>query len=176
MGLSPAQWDERRDAGGFGHVGLVESARLLGDALGWTLTDWQHDMVPCRAAGQDLVQGTLETLRGTAPDGCFVDLHFEANAAVDEEYDEIVVDGTPPLKLRFDGGVFGDDATAAGRAASRAGDPEHAARPRDRARPAAALSVHNPLVPSRRRAPLHLATLAANRNGEEGQGKQCASR
>ena len=113
MGLSPAQWDERRDAGGFGHVGLVESARLLGDALGWTLTDWQHDMVPCRAAGQELVQGTLETLRGTASDGRFVDLHFEANAAVDEEYDEIVVDGTPPLKLRFDGGVFGDDATAA---------------------------------------------------------------
>ena len=29
------------------------------------------------------------------------------------EYDEIVVDGTPPLKLRFEGGVFGDDATAA---------------------------------------------------------------
>ena len=113
MGLSPAQWEERRDAGGFGHVGLVESARLLGAALGWTLTDWQHDMVPCQAAGQGVVQGTLETLRGTAPDGCFVDLHFEANAAVDEEYDEIVVDGTPPLKLRFDGGVFGDDATAA---------------------------------------------------------------
>ncbi len=113
MGLSPAQWEAKRDAEGFGHVGLVESARLLATALGWTLTDWQHAMVPCQDAGRESVQGTLETLRGTASDGRFVDLHFEANAGVDEEYDEIVVDGTPPLKLRFDGGVFGDDATAA---------------------------------------------------------------
>lgn len=113
MGLSTAQWEERRDAGGFGHVGLVESARLLAAALGWSLTEWQHDMVPCRLDGQDPVLGTLETLRGTTSDGRFVDLHFEANAGVDEEYDQIVVEGTPPLKLRFEGGVFGDHATAA---------------------------------------------------------------
>ena len=113
MGLSPAEWEERRAAGGFGHVGLVESARLLASALGWTLVDWRHDMVPCRAERQDLVTGTLETLEGSTSDGRAIRLHFEANAAVDEEYDEIVVDGTPPLRLRFEGGVFGDDATAA---------------------------------------------------------------
>ncbi|MYD65220.1 MAG: dihydrodipicolinate reductase [Chloroflexi bacterium] len=113
MGLSVEEWEARRDAGGFGHVGLVESARLLADSLGWALTDWQHDMVPCHADGQASVAGTLETLSGTTSDGRAVRLHFEANAAVDEEYDEIVVDGTPPLTLRFDGGVFGDDATAA---------------------------------------------------------------
>ena len=113
MGLSVEEWEARRDAGGFGHVGLVESARLLADSLGWALTDWQHDMVPCHADGQASVAGTLETLSGTTSEGRAVRLHFEANAAVDEEYDEIVVDGTPPLTLRFDGGVFGDDATAA---------------------------------------------------------------
>lgn len=113
MGLSVEEWEARRDAGGFGHVGLVESARLLADSLGWALADWQHDMVPCRADGRASVSGTLETLSGTTADGRSVSLHFEANAAVDEEYDEIVVDGTPPLTLRFDGGVFGDDATAA---------------------------------------------------------------
>ena len=113
MGLTLVGWEARRDAEGFGHVGLVESARLLGDALGWALADWEHDMVPCAAEGQERVLGTLETLRGTASDGRFVDLHFEANAGVGEEYDEIVVDGTPPLTLRFEGGVFGDDATAA---------------------------------------------------------------
>ena len=108
MGLSTAQWEERRDAGGFGHVGLVESARIA-----TTVAIAQPDMVPCRLDGQDAVLGTLETLRGTTSDGRFVDLHFEANAGVDEEYDQIVVDGTPPLKLRFEGGVFGDHATAA---------------------------------------------------------------
>lgn len=113
MDLSPGEWEERRAAGGFGHVGLMESARLLAAALGWTLIDWQHEMVPCRAERQDLVTGTLETLEGSTSDGRTVRLHFEANAAVAEEYDEIVVDGTPPLTLRFEGGVFGDDATVA---------------------------------------------------------------
>ena len=113
MGLTPGQWGEKRDAGGFGHVGLVESAWLLATALGWTLGDWQHEMIPCHAEGQGLVAGTLETLAGSTSDGRVIRLHFEANAAVDEEFDEIVVDGTPPLKLRFEGGVFGDDATAA---------------------------------------------------------------
>lgn len=113
MGLSPAAWEERLAAGGFGHVGLMESAQLLASALGWTIVDWQHEMVPCRVEHQDLVTGTLETLDGATADGRAIRLHFEANAAVAEEYDEIVVDGTPPLTLRFEGGVFGDDATAA---------------------------------------------------------------
>ena len=113
MGLSLAEWEERRAAGGFGHVGLVESAWLLAAALGWRLVDWRHEMVPCRADGREPVTGTLETLEGSTGDGRSIRLHFEANAAVDEEYDEIVVDGTPPLTLRFEGGVFGDDATAA---------------------------------------------------------------
>ena len=113
MGISKAMWDEKNAAGGFGHVGLEESARLLAYALGWKLVDWRHDMVPCEVPGQELVAGTLETLEGTTFDGHAVRLHFEANASVEEEYDEIVVDGTPPLTLRFEGGVFGDDATAA---------------------------------------------------------------
>lgn len=113
MGLSQAEWDARRAAGGFGHVGLEESARLLAASLGWELTTWQHAMAPCGAAGREPVQGTLETLEGVTADGRTVSLHFEANAAVDTEYDEIAVDGTPPLRLRFEGGVFGDDATVA---------------------------------------------------------------
>ena len=101
MGISRAQWEAKRDAGGFGHVGLLESARLLAYPLGWKIVDWRHDMVPCEVPGQELVAGTLETLEGSTFDGHTVRLHFEANASVEEEYDEIVVDGTPPLKLRL---------------------------------------------------------------------------
>ena len=107
------QWETRQDAGGFGHVGLEESARLLAYALGWKLIDWQHEMAPIQAAAEEPVQGTLETLRGATYDGHVVELHFEANGGAAEEYDQIEVDGTPPLKLRFEGGVFGDDATVA---------------------------------------------------------------
>ena len=113
MGLTPAEWDARRDAGGFGHVGLEESARLLAASLGWRLAEWRREMSPCRAEGRELVDGTLETLEAATADGRAIRLHFEANAGVEEEYDEIAVDGTPPLRLRFEGGVSGDHATAA---------------------------------------------------------------
>ncbi len=112
MGLTRAEWEAKRDAGGFGHVGLEESARLLAYSLGWKLVEIDHEMQPAGEAG-GTVGGTLETLQGTTADGRAVRLHFEANATVDEEYDQIEVDGTPPLKLRFAGGVFGDEATAA---------------------------------------------------------------
>ena len=112
MGLTRAEWEAKRDAGGFGHVGLEESARLLAYSLGWKLVEIDHEMQPAGEA-DGTVGGTLETLQGTTADGRAVRLHFEANAAVDEEYDQIEVEGTPPLKLRFAGGVFGDEATAA---------------------------------------------------------------
>ena len=112
MGLTRAEWEAKRDAGGFGHVGLEESARLLAYSLGWKLVEIDHEMQPAGEA-DGAVGGTLETLQGTTSDGRAVRLHFEANAAAEEEYDEIEVEGTPPLKLRFAGGVFGDEATAA---------------------------------------------------------------
>ena len=112
MGLTRAEWEAKRDAGGFGHVGLEESARLLAYSLGWKLVDIQHDMQPAGETDGKL-GGTLETLVGTTADDRAVSLHFEANANAGSEYDEIVVDGIPPLKLRFENGVFGDEATAA---------------------------------------------------------------
>ncbi|MCA9513633.1 MAG: hypothetical protein KC635_01705, partial [Myxococcales bacterium] len=41
------------------------------------------------------------------------ELHFAAHSGVAASYDAIRLDGTPPISLRFDGGVFGDDATVA---------------------------------------------------------------
>ena len=112
MGLSRAEWEAKRDAGGFGHVGLEESARLLAYSLGWKLIDIDHQMEPAGEAG-GVVGGTLETLTGTTVDERAIHLHFEANANLEDEYDQIQVDGTPPLDLKFAGGVFGDEATAA---------------------------------------------------------------
>lgn len=112
MGLSRAEWEAKRDAGGFGHVGLEESARLLAYSLGWKLIDIDHQMEPAGEAG-GVVGGTLETLTGTTVDERAIHLYFEANANLEDEYDQIQVDGTPPLDLKFAGGVFGDEATAA---------------------------------------------------------------
>lgn len=112
MGLTRAEWEAKRDAGGFGHVGLEESARLLAYSLGWKLVDINHQMQPAGETDGS-VGGTLETLTGTTADERAVHLHFEANANLQDEYDQIQIDGTPPLDLKFSGGVFGDEATAA---------------------------------------------------------------
>ena len=40
-------------------------------------------------------------------------LHFEAQSGATHPYDAVTIEGSPPLHLRFQGGVFGDDATAA---------------------------------------------------------------
>jgi len=55
----------------------------------------------------------VQTLMGTTPDGRCIELHFEANAGVTQNVDRIEVDGTPKLRLQFQGGVSGDDGTAA---------------------------------------------------------------
>ena len=118
LGLARGEYDERAAGGGFGHVGLEESARLLAAALGWEIGAWDESLGPALPDADELdanqpVLGTIQRIEGETVDGRSLSLHFEANAGVEAEHDAITVDGTPPLKLRFEGGVFGDDATAA---------------------------------------------------------------
>jgi 4-hydroxy-tetrahydrodipicolinate reductase len=113
LNITRAQYDARAESGEFGHVGLVESGRLIAAGLGWQIDDWTDTLEPVQPNPDGLVLGMLEILEGTSPDGHTVRLHWEAQGGVDESYDEIIVDGTPPLTLRFIGGVFGDDATSA---------------------------------------------------------------
>ena len=96
-----------------GHVGLEESGRLLAAGLGWEIDAWESDLVAVQPDPAGPVLGTRQTLRAVTADGRRVDLRFEAQAGVTEPYDEIVIEGVPPLRMRFEGGVAGDDATVA---------------------------------------------------------------
>ena len=118
LGLTHGEYDERAAGGGFGHVGLEESARLLAAGLGWEIAGWDESLAPALLDADEPdpkqpVLGTIQRIEGGTTDGHRLSLRFEASAGVEAEYDAISVDGTPPLKLRFEGGVFGDDATAA---------------------------------------------------------------
>ncbi len=113
MDVTRAEWESRLETGKFGHVGLEESGRLLAKGLGWEIDEWQRSMDPVQPDPEGLVLGTLEVLRGSTTDGKTLTLHFEAQSGVDPPYDSIEVEGTPPLHLRFDDGVLGDEATAA---------------------------------------------------------------
>lgn len=113
MGMSRADYDLKAGAGGFGHVGLVESGRLLAAGLGWEIDNWSDTLEAVQPDPAGPVLGTRQVLDGSTDDGKTVRLHFEAQRGVEEDYDETVIDGTPPLKMRFVGGVFGDDGTSA---------------------------------------------------------------
>lgn len=111
--ISRAEYDERAASGSFGHVGLIESGRLIAAGMGWEIDDWADTLEPVQPDANGNVLGTRQVLTGSTADGKTVKLHFEAQSGVEEDYDETKIDGTPPLHLRFIGGVFGDDGTAA---------------------------------------------------------------
>ena len=113
VGLSRAEFDAKAAGGGFGHVGLEESGRLIAVGLGWRIDAWTRDLRPVQPDPAAPVQGLVETLTGATDDGRRVSLLFEAQSGVAEPYDAVTIEGAPPLSLRFAGGVQGDAATAA---------------------------------------------------------------
>ena len=113
VGLSRAEYDRLAATGQFGHVGLEESGRLVAAGLGWSIHNWRTRLEPVQPDPNGPVLGTLQVLDGSTAAGHTIHLHFEAQSEVEESIDEIVVEGTPPLRLRFSGGVFGDEATVA---------------------------------------------------------------
>lgn len=120
-GLSPQAFAERKAAGGFGHIGLVESLRLIAAGLGWRLDAVEETLEPVLAARPlttpflhvptGAVAGIHHVARGLR-DGVEVlrlDLRMAVGAA--DPRDAVTVDGDPPLRLVVEGGIFGDTAT-----------------------------------------------------------------
>ena len=113
LNVSRAEYERLADSGKFGHVGLEESARLAAAGLGWQIDHWRGEAEPVQPDPAGPVRGMLHVLEGETADGRRLQLHFEAHGGVEEDCDEITIEGRPPLQLRFLGGVFGDDATLA---------------------------------------------------------------
>ena len=120
-GLSPEAFEEKKEGGPFGHIGLRESLRLVADGLGWSLEGITEELQPVRAdelvntgfrqvaAGQ--VAGIHHTAVGQVAGESRLSLDLKMYVGADESYDTVTVDGSPPIDLRFQGGIFGDTAT-----------------------------------------------------------------
>jgi 4-hydroxy-tetrahydrodipicolinate reductase len=123
--LTPEEFRERIDSGAItGHVGLRESMQMIASALGWELDEYTEDPPEPVIAG-----GPTETGFGTVATGDVIGLSstsrargggaerirlsFNAHAAVDEEYDEVLIEGVPSVRERIYGGVHGDIGTVA---------------------------------------------------------------
>jgi hypothetical protein len=122
-GMSVAEFAAAVKSGSVRHVGLAESVSMIADAMGWRLdriTDEIHPKVadtPVEGAAIVVQQGQVA---GLVQDGIgfrkgrpLVRLHMEAYLGAPETYDAVRLNGTPPLSVRFEGGIHGDVATAA---------------------------------------------------------------
>ena len=121
-GLTPEQFAEKVKDLSVRHVGLTESVAMIADALGFRLDRITDEIQPkiARAPVESrFLKVPAGRVCGLVQDGIgYVDgepriaLHMEAYLGAPETYDRVVVEGSPRLDVRADGGYHGDMATA----------------------------------------------------------------
>ena len=124
-GLTKADFQAAiRDKRISGHVGLEQSVAMIADAIGWKLggievgrvepviaesaTDEGYVKVP---AGR--VAGVKQSAKGLVGGKPLIELNFMAYVGSEEEYDQVEIDGTPPVNCRISPCVHGDHGTVA---------------------------------------------------------------
>jgi 2,4-diaminopentanoate dehydrogenase len=122
-GLSVAEFEARKAAGGFGHIGLVESAQMVAAGLGWHIADLTEDLQPevaesaiespYRTIDAGFVAGIRHVVRVRTTDEQKISLSLRMAVGAYPPSDTIEIDGTPPLQITIPGGIFGDTATVA---------------------------------------------------------------
>lgn len=122
-GLSPDVFRERVSQKKLGHVGLVESLQFVAHYLGISLDRIEETIDPVVAEHAvktdyfDLkpgdVLGIKHIARGIQGTSVIIRLDLRMYVGADDPHDAIFVEGNPNIGLRVDGGVAGDQATAA---------------------------------------------------------------
>jgi 4-hydroxy-tetrahydrodipicolinate reductase len=110
VGLTKAKFEKEQVGGTIGHVGLVESAYLIARSMGKELEGLKHGVFPVLGS-EDYVMGVRQFAEGRAG-SCQIRLDLEMTIT-SADFDVVEVKGDPPLKVRFEKGVFGDSATVA---------------------------------------------------------------
>ena len=120
-GITTEAFEEKKAGGTFGHIGLRESLLMLADGLGWSLETVEEELRPVHAdtpvdtgfrqvdAGD--VAGIHHSATGRIQGEPLLTLDLQMYVGAEASYDEVTVEGAPPINLRFQGGIFGDTAT-----------------------------------------------------------------
>ena len=122
-GMSPEDFKTAISEGAItGHVGLVESIRMIDDALGLEL-DYVEELPPepviasadIETPVADVKKGWVIGLKSTGigrkDQRNVVTLSFVAHAGATPEFDEVNIEGHPKIVQRIEGGVQGDYGT-----------------------------------------------------------------
>jgi 4-hydroxy-tetrahydrodipicolinate reductase len=121
-GLTPEEFQRRVEQGSVRHVGFTESIQMIGDAMGWKLDEITDDIssrIAAQAVSSEWLSVDAGQVCGIVQDGVGyvkgeskVTLHLEAYLGAPESYDSVLIDGTPRIYSKIEGGVHGDIATA----------------------------------------------------------------
>jgi 4-hydroxy-tetrahydrodipicolinate reductase len=122
-GLTKEQFQRGVDNGTLRHVGFIESIQMIADSVGWTLdrtTDEVRPMIATRTIEGELLAVDAGYVSGVVQDGVgyvkgepLIRLHLEAYLGAPESYDSVLIEGSPRIYAKIEGGVHGDIATAA---------------------------------------------------------------
>ena len=121
-GLSVEQFDKRVESGTVRHVGFTESIQMIADALSWRLDRITDDVEP-KVAEADVASDLLSVSagqvcgliqRGTGYVGgeARIRLRLEAYLGAPESFESVLIEGSPRIHSRIEGGIHGDIATA----------------------------------------------------------------
>jgi 4-hydroxy-tetrahydrodipicolinate reductase len=122
-GLSTAEFERLMATGKFGHIGMRESVALLAKALGFQVDRIEQSVEPVIATeerqtpflkvGRGQVAGIRNHGYGRRGTETLLHLDLSMYVGAPDPRDEVILESTPPVQLRFPGGIAGDQATAA---------------------------------------------------------------
>jgi len=122
-GISEAEFAEKKTTGVFGHIGLVESIRLIADGMGWKIDRLEEQLDPVLSDRQVVtpfltvekgqVAGIHHHAYGYDGDDLLVTLDLKMFVGALNPRDEVIAESDPPMNLLVRGGIFGDTATVA---------------------------------------------------------------
>jgi hypothetical protein len=120
-GLTKQQFQRKVDDRSVRHVGFSESIQMIADAVGWNvdrITDTVSPKIAGRAVGNTIavkagqVCGVIQQGVGYVKSEPKITLRLEAYLGAPESYDSVLIEGSPRLYSKIQGGVHGDIATA----------------------------------------------------------------
>ena len=121
--LTLEEFEAKRKTGTLRHVGLPESVDFIAHRLGWKLDRNIETLEPVIAEvdidtgykpiAKGMACGVYQTGRGFVGETEVITLSFRAAVGEPESYEEIEIEGDPPVKSRIAGGINGDTATCA---------------------------------------------------------------
>ena len=121
-GLTREQFEQQVRSGLVRHVGFAESIQMIGDAMGWTLTRITDEVRPWIAEDEvhsellavdpGYVAGISQEGVGWVGDDTKIRLQLDAYLGAPESFDSVLIDGSPRIYSKVQGGIHGDIATA----------------------------------------------------------------